>query len=80
MLVSQKRWLGREDFERQMEQEPRAEVENRAGEGLLTLEDQERQAIIEALRQCDGNVSRVAQTLGLSRGALYRRMERYGIK
>lgn len=80
LLVSQKQQLGREDFERQVEQEPRAEVENRAGEGLLTLEDQERQAIIEALKQCDGNVSRVAQTLGLSRGALYRRMERYGIK
>lgn len=80
MLVSQKRWLGREDFERQVEQEPKAEAEGRTGQGMLTLEDQERQAIVEALKQCDGNVSRVALALGLSRGALYRRMERYGIK
>jgi transcriptional regulator of acetoin/glycerol metabolism len=27
----------------------------------------------------DGNVSKVAEGLGLSRGALYRRMQRYGL-
>ena len=67
------------DFERQVLQEPKAEVGAQAANGLLTLEEQERQSIIDALEQYDGNVSRVALALGLSRGALYRRMEKYGI-
>ena len=79
LLVSQKQQLGREDFELQVRQEPRAEMGAHAGEGLPTLEEQERQTIIDALKQYDGNISRVALALGLSRGALYRRMEKYGI-
>lgn len=45
----------------------------------LTLEDMERQTIEQALRRHDGNVSQAALQLGLSRAALYRRMEKYGI-
>ncbi len=37
--------------------------------------------VIEAsLRKAGGNISRAAQSLGLSRQALYRRMERFGLK
>jgi transcriptional regulator of acetoin/glycerol metabolism len=32
-----------------------------------------------ALHKAEGVVSRAAQSLGLSRQALYRRMERYGL-
>jgi DNA-binding NtrC family response regulator len=39
----------------------------------------ERQRIEEALTSCSGIVARAAETLGLSRQALYRRMERLGI-
>jgi transcriptional regulator of acetoin/glycerol metabolism len=35
--------------------------------------------ITQALRQHAGNISRVAKTLGLSRTALYRRLERHGL-
>ncbi len=38
-----------------------------------------REAIEAALRACGGVVSRAAQRLGLSRQALYRRMQRYGL-
>jgi transcriptional regulator of acetoin/glycerol metabolism len=38
------------------------------------------QAIEAALRAAGGNVSRAAQALGLSRQALYRRIERYGLR
>jgi two-component system, NtrC family, response regulator len=31
------------------------------------------------LRRCDGNISQAAEQLGLSRAALYRRIEKYGI-
>jgi len=37
-------------------------------------------AIEAALRAAGGNVSRAAQALGLSRQALYRRIERYGLR
>ena len=43
------------------------------------LHDIEEEAIREALRKHDGNVSRAARALGLSRAALYRRMEKYGL-
>jgi transcriptional regulator of acetoin/glycerol metabolism len=35
--------------------------------------------IRKALARAAGNVSHAAEALGLSRGALYRRMEKYGI-
>jgi transcriptional regulator of acetoin/glycerol metabolism len=35
--------------------------------------------IEQALRQHAGNISRVAKALGLSRTALYRRLERHGL-
>lgn len=44
-----------------------------------TLEDLERRAIVEALRRCDGNLSTAAQQLGITRQALYRRIEKYKI-
>jgi transcriptional regulator of acetoin/glycerol metabolism len=39
-----------------------------------------RETIETSLRKARGNISRAAQSLGLSRQALYRRMERFGIK
>ena len=43
----------------------------------LTLEEVERLLIQKALGRYDGNVSRAAQALGLSRSALYRRIATY---
>ncbi|MGH8145404.1 MAG: sigma-54-dependent transcriptional regulator [Rhodanobacteraceae bacterium] len=43
------------------------------------LDDPSRAAVEEALRRAGGMVTRAARTLGLSRQALYRRMQRYGI-
>lgn len=43
----------------------------------LTLEEVERLLIQKALTRYDGNVSRAAQALGLSRSALYRRIAAY---
>lgn len=45
----------------------------------LNLEDVERAVIRTAMRRYGGNVSRVARELGLSRAALYRRLEKYGL-
>ena len=43
------------------------------------LDEPSREAVETALHKADGVVSRAAQSLGLSRQALYRRMERYGL-
>jgi two-component system NtrC family response regulator len=45
----------------------------------MTLEQVERHMIAHALEQHQGNISRVAKALGLSRTALYRRLERHGL-
>lgn len=45
----------------------------------MTLEQVERHMIAHALDQHQGNISRVAKALGLSRTALYRRLERHGL-
>ncbi|SFC13968.1 sigma-54-dependent transcriptional regulator [Massilia yuzhufengensis] len=45
----------------------------------MTLEQVERRMIEQALDQHSGNITRVAKALGLSRTALYRRLERHGL-
>jgi two-component system response regulator AtoC len=42
-------------------------------------DDNDRDHIVEVLSTCGGNQSRAAKHLGISRGALIRRLERYGI-
>jgi two-component system NtrC family response regulator len=48
--------------------------------GTMTLDEIERGMIIKCLKHYEGNLSRVADALGLSRAALYRRLEKYGIE
>jgi DNA-binding NtrC family response regulator len=45
----------------------------------MSLEQVEALLIRKALARCDGSVSKAAEALGLSRSAMYRRMQRYGI-
>ena len=47
---------------------------------VLSFEDAERQAIKNALAAEHGNLSRVAQRLGISRPTLYRKLEQFGFK
>jgi len=46
----------------------------------MSLEDAERLLIRTALRRAAGNVNAAADTLGLSRSAMYRRLEKLGIR
>jgi DNA-binding NtrC family response regulator len=54
-------------------------AERRASGAALNLDDLERRAIVRALSLYEGNVSHAAVALGLTRPALYRRMERHGL-
>jgi DNA-binding NtrC family response regulator len=62
-------------------QRPRAAGPPTPGDltGDLTLEDAERMLIQRALARHGGNVSRAAEALGVSRSALYRRLQYYGL-
>ncbi|MCP4897209.1 MAG: sigma-54-dependent Fis family transcriptional regulator [bacterium] len=54
-----------------------------AGEQLasgLTLDEMERTMILRAIEQCGGNLTKAAQSLGLSRGAFYRRLDKHRIR
>ena len=46
----------------------------------MTLDEAERVRIIEAMEKYDGNMTQVAASLGISRQALYRRLEKFGLK
>jgi DNA-binding NtrC family response regulator len=56
-------------------------VHKSAGQSLddMSLEAVEAVLVRKALSRTGGNVSQAAEALGLSRGALYRRMEKYGL-
>jgi DNA-binding NtrC family response regulator len=46
----------------------------------VNLDELEKQAIQLAIGQCDGNLTRAAQALGLGRTTLYRKMARHGLQ
>ncbi|MCC2547311.1 sigma-54 dependent transcriptional regulator [Hymenobacter sp. BT175] len=81
VLVSGKDELGPEDFQAQFQKAPVRAAGS--GElppvGTMTLEEMEATMIRKTLDFYAGNVSRVAKALGLSRGALYRRLEKFNI-
>jgi DNA-binding NtrC family response regulator len=48
--------------------------------GTPTLEEKEKEYIEEVLQKNQGNVTKTAEVLGLTRTALYRRLNKYGIQ
>jgi DNA-binding NtrC family response regulator len=48
-------------------------------EPALDLAQREREAVVAALAQAEGNISQAAKLLGVSRAALYRRLEKHGL-
>ena len=55
------------------------QLETPAAAHARNLDEPSREAVTAALREAHGVVARAAQSLGLSRQALYRRMERYAL-
>ena len=77
LLVSGKDTLDADDFKAHYIQP--AETTTSQDMSGLTLEEVERQRILQALEQYDNNLTQVATALGLSRPALYRRLEKHNI-
>ncbi len=59
-----------------MESAPSAVAENQC----KSLEELERDAIIQAMDKNRGNLSDVARQLGIGRSTLYRKLEQYGLR
>ena len=80
ILVSSKNELGIEDFRSQLELSP-AKKGNLAlpGVGAITLEEMEVEMIKRALEYHQNKIARAAKSLGLTRSALYRRLDKYQI-
>ena len=57
----------------------RAAGQSRAARAIQPLDTLEREAIRRALDRCGGSIAEAARALGLSRPALYRRLERHGL-
>lgn len=77
MLVSgSDRPLTADDFRRNVISEPSLAPQPEA----ITLDDVERQTITAAMEKFHGNVSHVAEALGVTRQTLYRKLEKYGLR
>jgi len=77
ILVSGKAVISDKDFKEQYI--PSSPVSDKLPESIYPLEELEKNMIIKAMSLYGNNLSKVALTLGLSRQALYRRLEKYQI-
>lgn len=79
-LVSKKDYLDVEDLQSQLETSPRQKGSIDLPEvGSITLEELEIKMIRKAMEFHKGRITRVAKALGITRSALYRRLEKYNI-
>lgn len=77
ILVSGKNVITETDFKEQYTEIPN--VNTNLPDSIYPLDELEKNMIIKAIELYGGNHSKVAMALGLTRQALYRRLEKYGI-
>lgn len=73
-ILSESRVLQPEDFRFHID-----DKEERNQEEILRLDEVEKNVIKKALTRHKGNISKTANELGITRAALYRRMEKHGL-
>jgi DNA-binding NtrC family response regulator len=80
VLVSTRDTLDVDDFQVSATMEPQDQSRDPLPPvGSMTMDEIERAMIVKSLRHHGGNITKVAESLGLSRAALYRRFEKYEI-
>jgi DNA-binding NtrC family response regulator len=80
LLMTDREALEAEDFARPSGMETREPPRDALPPaGSMTIDEIEKGMIVKCLAHYDGNVTKVAEALGLSRPALYRRLEKHGI-
>jgi two-component system, NtrC family, response regulator len=80
VLLSNSPTLDRGDIDRALAMQPDDATPKLPDVGSMTLEEMERGMIEKAMVQYNNNVHHVAEALGISRPAVYRRLEKFGIK
>jgi len=75
LLITGKNLIDAADFRAQITEAP---IQKLTVSGL-SLNDMEKQSVVTAIETSDGNLTRAAVKLGISRPALYRRMKKYGL-
>lgn len=71
--------IGKDDVLRSLGNSPDNSAASAPGSGSLTLEEMEIERIRRAVTDCNGNMTRAAASLGITRASLYRRLEKYNI-
>lgn len=80
ILVNDKKQLSVKEFKEQLDIHPAHQSTKGTGSmQLISLEEMEKKIIRQALVFYENNISEVARSLGISRAALYRRLEKYQI-
>jgi Response regulator containing CheY-like receiver, AAA-type ATPase, and DNA-binding domains len=79
ILVGGKPVLNASDFDAQYIRHEDSKSADGTSFAGMTLDEIERRTILQALERYKGNLSQVATALGISRAALYRRLEKYSI-
>jgi len=79
VLVSTRDVLEIDDFTQTAVMETTGAIDPLPAVGSMTMDEIERAMIVKSLKHHGGNISKVAESLGLSRAALYRRFEKYEI-
>lgn len=79
ILISGNERLEASDFESQHTSTQGASGSNMNLTGM-TLDEIEKRTILQAIERYKGNISQIATSLGISRAALYRRLEKYDIR
>ncbi|PHN04823.1 sigma-54-dependent transcriptional regulator [Flavilitoribacter nigricans] len=80
VLITPRNFLEVEDFRTQLSATAkRSGADDLPVVGSMTLEEMEREMIQRALDHYDQHITNAARALGLTRSALYRRLEKYGI-
>jgi DNA-binding NtrC family response regulator len=81
VLLSSSDVLGVENIKQALDMQPGDTSKDKLpGVGSMTLEEMERCMIEKAMAYYNHNVGKVAESLGISRAALYRRLDKFGIK
>ncbi len=54
--------------------------EEQEADEVLPFVEVEKRAILSAIKKCNGDISKAARKLGLSRATLYRKLDKYGVR
>lgn len=78
-LLSKGKSISIKDFQNNQHTEQSKHQTDVPSVGSMTLEEMEKIMIVKTIAHYNDNYSKVAHTLGITRSALYRRLDKYGI-